>query len=64
MYPAAAERMIETVVELDMPGSQDNIYMLTIRPQDPGIVLYKVVVDNGGFEQTRLKMQESPYNRN
>ena len=64
MYPAAAERMIEIQVELDVPNIADATHILNVRPQDPGVVLYKVVVDNGGFEQTRLKMDESPYNRN
>jgi len=63
MYPAGAARMIETVTNLALPRSADGTYVLTIRPMDPGIVFYKVIVDDGGYEQTYLKMPESPYGR-
>ncbi len=63
MYPAGAARMIETSKILTLPESEDGTYELTIRPLDPGVVIYKVVVDNGGYERTYLKMNESPYNR-
>ena len=63
MYPTAAARMIESSTYLSIPENKDGIYDLTIRPLDPGMVIYKVVVDNGGYEPTYLKMQESPYNR-
>ena len=64
MYPAGAARMIETSVYLKVSKSPDDTYNLTISPQDPGIVLYKIAVDLGGYEKTFLKMQESPYKRN
>lgn len=63
MYPAGAARMIETVTTLSLPANADGTHILTIQPLDPGIVLYKVIVDNGGFQSTHLKMQESPYKR-
>ncbi|MFT3738162.1 MAG: glycosyl hydrolase 115 family protein [Breznakibacter sp.] len=63
MYPAGAARMIETVTVMELPQSDDDTYVLTIRPLDPGVVVYKVVVDNGGYEPTHLKMPESPYTR-
>lgn len=63
MYPAGAARMIETEVELDLPKSAGNLHTLTIRPLDAGVVIYKVVVDNGGYEKTHLKLPESPYVR-
>lgn len=63
MYPAGAARIIETSVILELPKSNDGIHILTIRPLDPGIVLYKIIVDNGGYEQTHLKMSESPYKK-
>ncbi len=63
MYPAAAARMIETVNTLTLSRSSDGQHTLTIRPLDPGVVIYKIVVDNGGYEQTYLKMPESPYKR-
>jgi len=64
MYPAGAERIIETVVTLPLPSATDGIYNLTIKPLDPGIVFHKIIVDDGGYEESRLKMPESPYTRN
>lgn len=63
MYPAGAARMIETTVTLALPKTSDDSYILTLKPLDPGIVVYKVIVDMDGFEQTHLKMDESPYRR-
>ena len=63
MYPTGAARMIESSVTLSLPKSKDGLFELTIRPLDPEVVIYKVVVDNGGYERTYLKIQESPYNR-
>lgn len=63
MYPAGAARMIEISTTLELPKSSDGTHVLTVRPLDPGIVIYKVVIDNGGYEQTHLKMPESPYQR-
>jgi len=64
MYPAGAARIIETSIVLTVPASADGSQVLTIRPLDPGVVIYKVIVDAGGYEQTYLKMPESPYTRN
>lgn len=61
MYPAGAARMIETVTTLAVPRRPDGVHILTIRPLDPGIVFHKVIVDDGGYEETHLKMPESPY---
>ena len=63
MYPAGAARMIETTVNLELPKSSDGEYTLSIKPLDPGIVISKIIVDTDGFEQTHLKMDESPYQR-
>jgi hypothetical protein len=63
MYPAGAARMIETSAYLSLPKSVDGTHILTICPLDPGMVIYKVVIDNGGYERTYLKMNESPYIR-
>ncbi len=63
MYPVAAARMIETVVTLPLPKKVDGMHVLTIRPLDPGVVIYKITVDMGGYEQTYLKMNESPYKK-
>ncbi|KDN54376.1 glycosyl hydrolase 115 family protein [Flavobacterium seoulense] len=64
MYPAGAARMIETTVTLELPkNTNDGSYTLKIKPLDPGIVIYKVIVDFGGFEETHLKMPESQYKK-
>jgi hypothetical protein len=63
MYPAGAARMIETVITLALPKSIDGSHVLTIHPLDPGVVIYKIILDNGGYERTYLKMSESPYKR-
>jgi hypothetical protein len=63
MYPAGAARMIETTVNMELPKTSDGIYTLNIKPLDPGIVVYKIIVDCDGFEPTHLKMSESPYKR-
>jgi hypothetical protein len=63
MYPAGAARMIETVTTLELPYRADGLHVLTIRPLDPGVVFYKIIIDDGGYEQTYLKMPESPYER-
>lgn len=63
MYPTGAARMIETSNFLPLSKSSDGTHTLTIRPLDPGVVIYKVVIDNGGIESTFLKMDESLYIR-
>ncbi|MGA2406379.1 MAG: glycosyl hydrolase 115 family protein [Bacteroidales bacterium] len=63
MYPAGAARMIETVATLALPHNTNGTHILTIRPLDPGVVIYKVIADDGGYEQTYLKMPESPYKK-
>lgn len=61
MYPVAAAHINEKVISLKMPEAKDNIHTITFRPLDPGIVFYKIIVDCGGYEDTFLKMNESPY---
>lgn len=63
MYPAGAARMIEISMVLELPDRSDRMQDLIFRPLDPGIVLHKVVVDMGGYIETRLKMPESSYAR-
>jgi hypothetical protein len=64
MYPAGAARMIETVITLAIPHNADGMHVLNIRPLDPGVVFYKIIVEDGGYEETYLKMPESPYEKN
>lgn len=63
MYPTGAARINEKELTLQLPESKDGTYTLSFRPLDPGILLYKIIVDCGGYEPTHLKMLESPYNR-
>ena len=63
MYPAGAAREIETVETFALPSSTDGYHTLTIRPLDPGIVFYKLIVDSGGYEFSYLKMSESSYKK-
>jgi len=63
MYPAGAARMIETVTTFALSPCADGMHFLTIRPLDPGVVFYKVIIDDGGYEQTYLKLPESPYEK-
>jgi hypothetical protein len=63
MYPTGAARMIETSEFLYLPKKQDGVFELVIQPFDPGVIIYKVVIDNGGYEPTFLKMDESLYKR-
>lgn len=63
MYPAAAARIVEKIETFVVPANQNGNFTLTIEPLDPGIVLHKIIIDNGGYEETYLKMDESPYKR-
>jgi len=63
MYPAAAARIVEKVETFVVPANQNGNFTLTLEPLDPGIVLHKIIIDNGGYEETYLKMDESPYKR-
>jgi hypothetical protein len=63
MYPAGAARMIEKSTLLTLPKNTDGTFTLNIRPLDPGVVVYKVVIDNGGYERTHLKMEQTSHER-
>lgn len=63
MYPAAAARIVEKTETFVVPANQNGNFTLTIEPLDPGIVLHKIIIDNGGYEETYLKMDESPYKK-
>ena len=56
-YPAVARRVVEKVVEL--PVGTADIHELTIRPQHPGIVFEKIVVDCGGYKSQYLFGEET-----
>lgn len=63
MYPAAAKRIIKSEVTLPLKHISNRMHILDIRPLDPGVVFEKVIIDDGGYEHTFLKMPESPYER-
>jgi hypothetical protein len=63
MYPAGAARMIESIQTLNLMRVNNNLHTLIISPLDPGIMIYKIIVDTGGYEETFLKMSESPYEK-
>ena len=58
-YPTVASRVVEQVVELPLDSNSD-IHILTIHPQDPGIVFEKVIIDLGGYSKQFLFGKESP----
>ena len=57
MYPTAASRVIETITPFAVSGS--GARTLTIKPLDPGVMLERIVVDFGGYQPSRLHMEES-----
>ena len=58
-YPTIARRVIEK--EVTLPVGKDGIHELTLRPQHPGLVFEKIVVDFGGYKPSYLFMNESDY---
>ncbi len=63
MYPTGAARLNESVVTLSLPKASEENYTLTLKPLDPGIIIYKIIVDDGGYQNTYLKMKESDYEK-
>lgn len=44
-YPTIATRIVDKVIELELPASSDSIHTLTLTPNDPAIVFEKIVID-------------------
>lgn len=44
-YPTIATRIVDQVIELELPASSDGIHTLTLTPNDPAIVFEKIVID-------------------
>ena len=61
-YPTVARRVVETVVAFPAPTSS-TLHTLTFHPDDPAIVLEKIVVDAGGYRRQHLFGRESPVSR-
>ena len=62
-YPTVARRVVEKQARLKLPTAGNGMYTLVFKPQDPGIVLEKIVVDYGGYKPSYLFMNESPCKR-
>lgn len=58
-YPTVARRVIEKKIKLELPVSNDDVYILDFKPLNPAIVLEKIVVDWGGYKDSYLYMNES-----
>ena len=54
-YPTIATRIVDKVIELELPASSDGIHTLTLTPNDPAIVFEKIVIDGRGGKG-RVKM--------
>jgi len=63
MYPAAADRVIEAKCILHLKKSEDNKYILRFEPTAPGVALQKLVLDMGGYSESRLLGAESQHRR-
>lgn len=44
-YPTIATRIVDKMIELELPASSDGIHTLTLTPNDPAIVFEKIVID-------------------
>lgn len=62
-YPTVARRVAIEKIDLKLPENQSGEYELVIEPLDPGIVFEKFVIDFGGYQESYLMGEESPYRR-
>ena len=51
-YPTIATRIVDKVIELELPDSSDGIHTLTLSPNDPAIVFEKIVIDGRGGKKS------------
>lgn len=54
-YPTIATRIVDKVIELELPASSDGIHTLTLTPNAPAIVFEKIVIDGRGGKK-RVKV--------
>ena len=54
-YPTIATRIVDQVIELELPATTDGIHSLTLTPNDPAIVFEKIVIDGRGGKK-RVKV--------
>lgn len=51
-YPTIATRIVDKVIELELPASSDGIHTLTLTPNDPAIIFEKIVIDGRGGKKS------------
>ena len=54
-YPTVATRIIDKVIEVELPTTADGVHTLTLTPNDPAIIFEKIVVDGREGKQ-RVKV--------
>ena len=54
-YPTVATRIIDKVIEVELPATADGVHTLTLTPNDPAIIFEKIVVD-GRERKGRVKV--------
>ena len=54
-YPTVATRIIDKVIEVELPVTGDGIHTLTLTPNDPAIIFEKIVIDGREGKQ-RVKV--------
>ena len=47
-----ASRIIDKVIEIELPVTGDGIHTLTLTPHDPAIVFEKIVIDERGGKKS------------
>ena len=51
-YPTIATRIVDQVIELELPATTDGIHSLTLTPNAPAIVFEKIVIDGRGGKKS------------
>ena len=51
-YPTIATRIVDKVIELELPATTDGIHTLTLTPNDPAIIFEKIVIDGRGGKKS------------
>ena len=54
-YPTIATRIIDKVIEVELPVTGDGIHTITLTPNDPAIIFEKIVIDGREGKQ-RVKV--------
>lgn len=62
-YPTVARRVRIDTIELPVTVGSDGLVELSVKPLDAGIVFEKIAVDYGGYKDSYLMMNETPYRK-